>query len=197
MKTIQYLWLFGGITMALMASVVGFVYIQDPLCFYRCENIELGRPSQNVYYHAAQTAKAHPDAQVLILGSSRGETTSPLWVQERTGLKTLNLSQGGADLILKIILAKVSVESEASLKRIIWLGDFFELISQNTDAKVFLTQAFDRNLPEILRRQSVVHSLKKVQKLTDHNTFEAALAGFSGEMRSLESVGSGEGIDYQ
>lgn len=191
----KYILLFGFLSFSFLASVAGFVYTVDPLCYYHCDQIDLSQSTQNVYYQGAQIAKAHGDAEILILGSSRGQTTSPFWVQEVTGRKTLNLSLGGADLLLKLVLAKISEDSGAPIKKIIWMADFFEFIPENTDAKVLNTKAFAPYLPESER--SSVGPLSFVQRLIDHKSFEASIANLKKREFNFSDQGAGSGIDYK
>ena len=196
-SSLKYIFVFGALSIFLLAGIAAFNYVVDPLCFYHCHEIELGRPTQNLYYQAAQTAKAHPDAEALILGSSRGETTPPQWVAEATGLKAINLSQGGADLLLKLVLAKVAIQSAPGVKKIIWMSDFFELIRQTTDIKVRNTLAFKKFLPESEKQVDLVSKMHSYQRLIDHNNFEASIAALGGEKRDSKSLGTGSEIDYQ
>lgn len=191
----KYILFFAFLSLGLLASVAGFVYAMDPLCYYRCDKIDVLQSTQNVYYQGAQIAKAHGDAEILILGSSRGQTTSPLWVQEVTGRKTLNLSLGGADLLLKLVLAKISKDSGAPVKKIIWMADYFEFIPQNTDAKVLNTKAFMPYLPESQRSSGSV--LEFVQRLIDHKSFEASIANLKKREFNYTDQGAGTGIDYK
>lgn len=191
----KYILLFGFLSLGLLASVAGFVYAVDPLCYYRCEQIDLRQSTQNVYYQGAQIAKAHGDAEVLILGSSRGQTTSPLWFQEVTGQKTLNLSLGGADLLLKLVLARISEDSGAPIKKIIWMADYFEFIPQNTDAKVLNTKAFAPYLPESQHGSGNILSF--LQRLIDHKSFEASIANLKKRDFNISDQGAGSGIDYK
>lgn len=184
---------------ALLGAVAGFNYFVDPMCYYRCDALDTNRANQNVYYQAAQTVAANPDAQVVIMGSSRGETTSALWVDEVTGLKTINLSKGGAGLLLKVALLRNAQEQKLPLKKVIWIADYFELAGEVTDAKVRHTPVL-RNvlLKDVEGLSGVKHELERLQILISHNTFEASLHQMkrksTDEIFSLK--GSGSAIDY-
>ncbi|HWU43899.1 MAG TPA: hypothetical protein VN132_10695, partial [Bdellovibrio sp.] len=161
-----------GICLGLVAT---YNYQVDPMCYYRCHDIDLNRLTQNVYYRALQTAKANPDAEVLILGSSRGERISPKWVEEITGLKTINLSQGGSDLFLKIALLNAALDGNPKIKKVIWMADYFELVPSATDYKVYLTPVI-WNLSGM--SETDLHkgrNFQRAQALIDHRTLEAGL----------------------
>ncbi|WP_374032719.1 hypothetical protein [Bdellovibrio bacteriovorus] len=126
-NTLKMILFLAAFIIGLMGLVAGFNFAVDPMCYYRCDVIDTNRQSQNVYYQAAQIVGANPNAEVVILGSSRGETTSALWVEEVTGLKTINLSKGGAGLLLKVSLLRTALDQKLPLKKVIWIADYFEL----------------------------------------------------------------------
>ena len=183
---------------ACLGAVAVYNYNVDPMCYYRCDTVDLNRTTQNVYYRALQTAKANPDAEVLILGSSRGERISPKWVEEETGLKTVNLSTGGSDLFLKLALLNVALENSPKVKKVIWMADYFELVPTATDYKVYLT-------PTIWKLSGMATTdlhrgrfFERLQALIDHRTLEAGLEmtkkGFDEVYRK---TGNGEEVDYK
>lgn len=185
-----------------LALVMLFNFSVDPMCYYHCEGVDLNRKTQNVYYRSAQTAMANPEAEIVIVGSSRGERVSPHWVESVTGLKTINLSQGGADVLLKVALLNIVLEKNSKIKKIIWMADYFELNTSATDIKTRLTPVL-RNYSEIEKNDRVSKwglsgFLEKLQGLIDHRTLEAGLEMSKGSFsETYDKEGSGDSIDYR
>lgn len=195
-KVTKYLWLMCILILLLLCGFAAFNYSVDPMCYYHCPTVDLTKRTQNVYYQSAQTAVANPDAEILILGSSRGETTPPKWVEEVTGQKTINLSSGGADLLLKVAVLNAALDTGAKIKKVIWIADYFELVSASTDIKTKLTPALQRHISSVIAEGNLQHLLRHMQRLIDHNSFEASLEQLKNHPSSMFSkVGSGEGID--
>ncbi len=181
-----------------LLSVTAFNFLVDPMCYYRCTGINLFQRSENVYYKSAQTAVANPQAELLVLGSSRGERISPLWLEDVTGLKSINLSQGGADVLLKIALLNIAIDSKVPVKKVLWMADFFELARAATDIKT-------RQTP-ILRHFSgleesswgVSYWVERLQSLIDRKTFDASLALLRDSSAEIfPKEGNGIEIDFQ
>ncbi|KHD89992.1 MAG: hypothetical protein OM95_00225 [Bdellovibrio sp. ArHS] len=194
-SALRSLLFFAFFCLLLVGGVAVFNYVQDPMCYFHCEGIDLNRRTHNVYYQAAQTLAANPEAEVLILGSSRGERVSPRWISEVTGLKTINLSQGGADLLLKVALSNIALETNPKLKKVIWMADYFELLAMTTDAKVKWNPALSSHLPGAQSHTTWQTYLQKAKVLVDHNTFEAAVSLARSQM--FRKLGNGDDLDPQ
>lgn len=199
-NTLKVLLSLAGISVALLGAVAAFNVIADPMCYYRCETIDTSRHTQNVYYQAAQIVGANPDAEVLIVGSSRGERTPPLWIQEVTGKKTVNLSKGGAGLLLKVALLRTAEEYKLPLKKVIWIADYFELAGDVTDVKVRQTPVLKKQITAELSELGVFgikNYFEGLQRLIDHNSFEASMRQLQNLDEDIfEPKGSGTKIDY-
>lgn len=175
-KSLKALTCLSLFSLLLAAGVMVYNYTSDPMCYYHCDNIDLKRKTQNVYYQAVQTLGANPDAEIIVLGSSRGERVASRWIEERTGKKTINLSQGGADLLLKIALSNIALERNKKLKTVIWMADYFEFLEHTTDSKLRENPVLSKHIDAPKRASWLSSSLKTLQVLIDHNTFEAAMA---------------------
>lgn len=198
MSAIKSIWLaaLGALILALL--IAGFNYAVDPLCFY-CEKIELTKSTLNHHYQVAQLVLKHPETEQIILGSSRGETTSPLWLQEKTGLKTLNLSVAAAGIATKNAFIRMSLD-KLHLKQVIWYADYFELTDSHGDSNIQNTKALrdysgvkDSTSPQEL----LIAKLHEMQALIDHNTIEASLAALKHPPDSSLDLGAGSEINFQ
>ncbi|MGZ3786304.1 MAG: hypothetical protein ACXWR0_17690, partial [Bdellovibrio sp.] len=69
-KNLKFIFCFVGFIFLILGAVVSFNFYVDPMCYYRCESVNLTRHTQNVYYQAAQMVAANPDANILVMGSS-------------------------------------------------------------------------------------------------------------------------------
>lgn len=201
-KTLKIIFSLAGFVVLLLGCVALFNAYADPMCYYRCDAIDLTRHTQNVYYQSAQMVAANPDAEILIMGSSRGETTPPLWVQSVTGMKTINLSKGGAGLLLKVALLKTAEEYKLPLKKVIWIADYFELAGDVTDVKVRQTPVLRKHIASELKGLEGVGGLKyyaeRTQRLFDHNSFEASLQQLKNKEEDFfDPKGSGSKIEYE
>lgn len=183
-------------TLVSIALIAVFNFLVNPLC-YNCEDIDVNKATLNRYYQVAQLIVSNPDTEQIILGSSRGQTTSDLWVQKVSGLKSLNLSIAGAEVIAKTAFLKLAQE-KMKLKRIIWYADYFELISTNADPMFrntkSLTKYANGNLPETSIPFKI--KLQEMQKLFDHNTTEASIAALNKSRGAGVVESSGRNIDY-
>ncbi|KYG69915.1 hypothetical protein AZI85_16100 [Bdellovibrio bacteriovorus] len=182
--------LFGLFSVLLLVLVGAINYSLDPQCYYRCETVEPSKKTLNTYYQAAQRVLAFPETELIILGSSRGETTPPLWIEKETGLKTLNLSVSGAELITKLTLLKIA-EENAKLKKVIWLADYFDLIGESTDSKIKNTPALRKYFLSKTTEEGVQQKIKYLQSLIDHNTLEASLHFIGNREATTISKGAG------
>ncbi|WP_413613315.1 hypothetical protein [Bdellovibrio sp. HCB-110] len=194
----KYIVAFGVLSLLILTGIAGFNYSVDPMCYYHCSEVDLSKRTQNVYYQTAQTAVANADAEILILGSSRGETTPPVWIQEVTGKKTINLSQAGGDLLLKIAVLNSALDKGAKVKTVIWLADYFELVRSSTDIKVRITPALQKHLLREGKENVLSFYLDHLQRLIDHNSTEASLEHLKDRQDSyFPKLGTGGSIDYK
>lgn len=186
----KFILLAAGFALLFLLALGLFNYSVDPFCYY-CRSVDVGRPSLNRYYQVAQTIVGNPDAEQIILGSSRGETTSPLWVQSLSGLKTLNLSAAGEEFYAKKAFLNIALKAN-QLKKVIWLADYFELISSNVDQKIKRTLIFQKYLSQT-QSLGLLGRLHELQQLLDHNVTEASFAALKRSSASLtpsQGVGS-------
>ncbi len=196
MRPLNALFLLFGTIVILLGGIAYFNIHTDPQCFYSCPEIDVNRPTLNAYYQVAKTIVAHPDTELIILGSSRGQTTPPLWVQEVTGLKTLNLSSQGAEFVTKLAFVNIA-EEKTKLKQVIWLADYFELISENADPKIKNTPALRKYLEgnnAVVENASWVDAFKT---LIDHNTTEASIQFKQRGGLPPEAQGAASNTDYK
>ncbi|MFS4461094.1 hypothetical protein [Bdellovibrio sp. HCB2-146] len=196
MNALKSIYMLAGVTAVMLIGMAAFNYAVDPQCFYHCDTLDTTRQTVNVYYQVAQKIAAHPDAEQIILGSSRGETTSPLWLEKETGLKTLNLSVGGAEMKAKLAFLNIAQE-RLKLKRVIWLADYFELITEHADAKIKNSPYLRRYIPESLRDQQSVAAIKDLLKLIDHNTLEASIYSISHRDQINLNQGASSDADFE
>ncbi|WP_415062030.1 hypothetical protein [Bdellovibrio sp.] len=196
MNAIKALGILTGSILVFMAAIAGFNFVVDSQCYYRCETIDPQRRTLNSYYRVAQRIHAFPETEVVILGSSRGETTPPLWIESATGMKTLNLSAAGSELSSKLTFLKIAQEN-TKLRKVIWFADYFELISETTDAKLKNTPALRRYVGEESSALSFRQWLRELQSLIDHNTLEASLYFLNNAEETQLNQGAGSTIDYK
>lgn len=194
----KYLLAIAAFSISLLSLVMGFNYVVDPMSYYHCPEVDLAQRTQNVYYQTAQTAVANSDAEVLILGSSRGETTPPQWIEEVTGKKTVNLSQSGADLLLKMAVLNSVLEKGSQVKKVIWLADYFDLVRSWTDVKVRTTPVLRRHLGDEGKISAFTFYTESLSRLINHNSTEAALEHLKNNPDSMFSKkGRGSQIDFK
>ncbi len=174
--------------------IAGFNYTVDPLCYY-CSKIDVDKSTVNRYYQVAQMMVSHPDTEQILLGSSRGETTSAVWIQNVSGLKTLNLSAAGAEVITKKAFLNLALE-KTKVKKVIWYADYFELITSNADNKIKNTKALRKYAADMLPEEGFLVKLHELQQLIDHNTTEASFAALKRSPASSLGQGEGSQIDY-
>lgn len=171
--------LFTLLSVAVIAAIAAFSYTVDPLCYYRCENVTAEKKNLNGYHRNLQRILRYPDTELLVLGSSRGESLPLAWLAEEYSLKALNLSVGGADIHAKAAFLQFALE-RLQLKKVIWIADYFELIDENMSDKVSLTPAL-RNLAAKSDTPALGSSLKRLPTLIEHNTIEAGFALLRGK----------------
>jgi hypothetical protein len=195
-RPLNALFLLLGTIVALIGGIAYFNVHVDPQCFYSCPEINVNRPTLNAYYQVAKTVAAHPETELIILGSSRGQTTPPLWVQEVSGMKTLNLASQGAEFVTKLAFVNIA-EEKTKLRRVIWLADYFELISENADPKIKNTPALRKYLEGENAIASDVSWINTFKSLIDHNTTEASIQFIQRGGLPFEAQGSASNIDYK
>lgn len=157
-----------------IATVALFNLRVNPLCFFRCEVISKETQSVNTYYQNAQRILHYPDSELIVLGSSRGESMPLAWVSEYSGLKALNLSVGGTEIQAKAAFLSLA-RKHLKLKKVIWIADYFELIAETASDKIRYTPALRALAPD-LGELSHGDFLKKLTLLIDHNTLEASFS---------------------
>jgi len=166
---------------ALIVAMAALNYRTDPLCFFRCEKTEVDRKNLNSYYQNLQRVLKFPESELVVLGSSRGESL-PLGELERSHrMKALNLSVGGADIHAKLAFLAFARQN-LKLRRVIWLADYFELIDASMGDKMKFTPPLRAlaDLPFSWRTET-----EKVSALLDHTTLEATFALLRGKKTML------------
>ncbi len=181
---------------AIFSLISSVNFAVDPMCYYRCPKIVVDKITTNAYYRVGQTVINNPDAGLIVIGSSRGETTSPSWLTHTTGLKTINLSTGGTELQAKIAFLNIALKHTA-VHKIIWQADFFELIPEILDVKMKGTGALRDFLNSEFPNSQQVSFAERLSSLIDHLTFEATLNRFKSKSRKALDQGSGSQLDYQ
>ena len=175
MKTNSAILLFFATTLAIIVANAGLNYFVDAQCYYRCDEISLDSRTTNTYYQAAQRVLAHPDSQVLIVGSSRGETLIPSTVEKLTGSPVINLSVSGADLTTRRALIHFAIE-RMPINTVIWFADYFELIESTQDSKMRKTPSLRKLISSSDNTSSLFQDkLEMLQELFDHNTTSATM----------------------
>lgn len=194
MTSLKALFTFFILSSAIVLAIASFNYSIDPQCF-RCEEIDTEKFTLNYYYQMAQKILIYKDTEVVILGSSRGQSTPEAWIEEKTGSRTLNLSSSGAELAVKSVFLNLASEN-LKIKKVIWIADYFELVSENVDMKMKNTPALRRYLPSGISSTYKIGLLDKLQSLIDHNTTEASLA-FLGQAHKKHQSENLPLIDYK
>ncbi len=178
-------------TLVLLTCVAAFNYTVDPMCYYHCETFDPTKPTMNTFYNVGQKVVSYPDTELILLGSSRGQMFSPLWVQKKTGLKTLNLSIGGGEAVAKIAFLNLALE-KLNIKQVVWLADYFEIIPEVADVKIKSTPILRHYVAGEITPPS---PFTQLQTLIDHNTFEAAIFKLQRKSRVEIDHGSGSFLD--
>lgn len=165
----------------LATSMAAFNYRFDPLCSFRCDTVEADRKNLNSYYQNLQRVLKYPETELIVLGSSRGESVPLAELMQSHGMKALNLSVGGADINAKRAFLAFA-RQHLKLRKVIWLADYFELIDESMSDKMRITPTLRAlaGLPDSWRTK-----LEKVPTLLDHNTLEASFARIRGKKQML------------
>jgi hypothetical protein len=195
-NTFKSLLFAGAFTLTILSSIALFNYKVDPMCMYQCEKINLEKKTRNYFYKVAQIIFTFKDAEVIVLGSSRGQTIPIKWIEEKTGQKTINLSMNGEELIAKTVFLNMSLRN-LKLKRVIWFADYFELIPVTLDTKIKTTPAFKDYLQDSFTQPTYKEAINKYLKLIDHNMFEAAYYSYKNAASYTINQGSGYGLNYK
>jgi len=156
-----------------LISLATFNWTVDAQCYYRCKSVTLEKQTTNSYYRTLQRSLAFPEARIVIVGSSRGETLLPGIVEKLTNQSVINLSVAGSEVTSKIAFLNFSREQN-SIKTVIWMADYFELIKKNQDSKMRKTPFLKEMTPVELQTSSDVSLWEDFQGLFDHNTTEAS-----------------------
>lgn len=189
-QAIRYLAIFALSGIAIVAI---FNYKVNPLCFFRCEVISGETQTVNTYYQNAQRILQYPESELIVLGSSRGESIPLAWVSEYSGLKALNLSVGGTEIQAKAAFLAFA-RKHLKLRKVIWIADYFELMEETASDKIKYTPALRVLTPE-LGRLPETDLLKKLTLLTDHNTLEASFALMKKRRKGIEPPDRGTSAD--
>lgn len=174
MSSLKAIYIAAATALFLLISIASFNYAIDPMCYYRCDQVEAGRATSNSYYQAAQKILAHPEVEQILLGSSRAGTTSPIWLYNKTGIKTLNLEVPGAELMAKLALLNLAIENN-KIKRVIWYADYFEIITENIDEKLKGSAALKNLLPAEAALMKSLEPASPLVTLIDQNTIAASV----------------------
>ncbi len=165
----------------LIFVLIGFNWQADPMCYYRCNEIKSDKRTLNRYYKKFQYILNNPTAQAIALGSSRGETVSEKYLTQKLGFETLNLSVAGGEFFVKSALSRFAAD-KLSLKKVIWLADYFEFNQMIADPLVTQVPAIQKlfNLSTTTNQNLFSMDLffETIKTLIDHNTFEASLASY-------------------
>lgn len=191
MKASQGLFFLVIFILLLGGGVMGFNYVVDAQCYYNCNAVDIYRYSTNSYYRVAQDIKKNPDAEIVIVGSSRGSTTSPLWIGELTGKKALNLSVAGSEVFARSAFLEMALQ-ETKVKTVLWYSDFFEILGGLQDDKITKSPALYRFIHPDAKMSIGLSDLKT---LIDRNTIEASFHAL--KPGSGAPIQDGSDIDYK
>lgn len=181
-------------TLFLFSAILGLALLiftinlkTDPFCKYQCREIDIHKDSLNPYYQSAQRMLQFSKTEAIVLGSSRGQTTSAQWIENVSGLKTLNLSIAGATLETKKSLIDYATQN-LKLKRVIWYSDYYEFTPTSAELNFVNINA----LPQLSFWQALQPSVLKT--IFDHNTLEASLKILS-KKSTAQNLDQGHGSD--
>ena len=178
---------FFGFSVLFMSAVVGFTLWKDPYC-NNCEEIDVNRKSVNSYYDVAQIMKLNPDAEVIIVGTSRGQGFSPYWLSKVLNKKVLNLAVAGSGVEARIAFIELA-KKMLPLKLVIWQADYFEILGDNQDTELHAMKLYNSE-----KTWSFSNFRHKALLTIDHSNFEAALS-ISGKPFNAEIFKLGAGSD--
>lgn len=176
------------LTATLAATVIIFTMRKDPYC-NSCDTIDLHRHSVNSYYEVAQILESNRDAEVIIVGTSRGQKFSPQWLSKVLNKKVLNLSVAGSKVESKVAFIELA-KKMLPLKLVIWQADYFEILGEEEDAKLHAMKIYN---PDSDINFSYVKS--KLLMALDHSNFDAAIAALGRKDFDASVLGQGAGSD--
>lgn len=191
--SLRAIYILAAFIVIFLGGIATFNYVVDPQCFFHCKELDANRKTVNLYYHVAQRILAYPDTEQVVIGSSRGEGVSGLELEKATGLKTLNLSVGGSEATSKLAFLRIASEN-LKLKRVIWMADYFELLTDIADPKILFSEALIKNSPIELRNTTT--ALKIVSKLIDRQTIEASIHQVSNSSSAALNRGPSSEVTY-
>ncbi|MDG0816577.1 hypothetical protein [Bdellovibrio svalbardensis] len=177
-----------------LAAIVGLNLAVDPYCFL-CKEIDANQKTRNRRYQIAQIILRNPDAEQIILGSSRGESTSPHWLQQVSGLKTLNLSYPAAGIVTKTSFIDFALK-HAQIKKVIWYADYFELTKTFVDGDVYKTKALRPYIQDIFSSSTFDQSSEILKSLIDWDTIRASFRASRYHLPPSSDLGEGSELDY-
>ncbi len=192
LATFSFFIIAGGLFLA----VTSFNFAVDPMCYYRCKSIDTTTINVNTYYHIGQIILAHPKTELVMVGSSRGETTSPIWLEKITGHPALNLSVGGTELQAKFAFLNIAL-AHNPIRKVIWQADFFELIPEILDVKMKSTEALGKYITSEFPELNALSMQSKLTSLFDHLTLNASVARFKKKNQKALDLGSGNDLNYE
>lgn len=179
---------FFGFSFLFLIIVAGITFAQDPYCD-NCEEIDLNRYSVNSYYQTAQILKANPDAEIIIVGTSRGQGFSPKWMSQFLGKKVLNIAVAGSGAEAKIAFIELAKKLTA-VKFVIWQADYFEILGDNQDANLHAMKLYN-----LESKKDLSYYKGKIALAIDHSHFEAAVASLTRSASEKLSLDLGAGSD--
>ncbi len=182
-------------TLVLLGSLSAFNFHVDPMCYYHCADIDPHKKTTNHFYELGQIIVTHPNTEVILLGSSRAQTTPPLWIQKILDQSTLNLGMGGADLYSKLAALNMALD-HTRVNKVLWFADYFEFTPEITDITIRTTPAIRKYLDEDPLVKGAVAWKSPWLEIFDHNTLEAALYSLKKTPPDLQNQGSGSYLDY-
>lgn len=124
----------------------------------------------NIEYVKFKNIGKVEDVETIILGSSTSEAYHASDVDQIFGTKSYALSLGGADTPTRYIFLKRSLEKFKSLKRIIYVADFFEFNKNEAKPAVAFNQEMGSSLPDYAKP----HALNFIKYYLNHQLLEDA-----------------------
>lgn len=195
MKPQKALFLLALFTLLILGANASFNYWLDAKCYYHCTVIDKERPANNSYYQVAQRILTYPETEVILLASSRGETTLPVWIEQMLHQKTLNLAVAGAEINTKKAFLKMAIENTAVTK-VIWFADYFEWIDESRDEKLHSTIALRKYIDNFPNEKST-NWISTLPSLIDYKTTSASIDFFKHRPLTQQTQGGREDVTLQ
>lgn len=190
---------------SILTGILGiglFNFLVDAQCTFGCNSVKVERDSLNPFFQKAKQISNFDNLETLIVGSSRGESTSSTWYSQAGFGSTLNVSIAGAEAFAKATLIDLALEKR-TLKNIIWLADDFDLQGQVIDAKIENLKALERFFPtdfKTKQKNKWQRVITQIQYLIDHKSFEASLKYLTQKEKvrnlALKKVGEEFSLEY-